>query len=424
MPVSAARKQLVWVRAAGRCSLPDCRKDLLAESDPGGDPATVGHVAHIVGQSESKGPRSEHPVPGGNRNGFANLMLLCPSCHTRVDRLVHEFTVERLTRIKKDHEKWVRTSLDPARNDDAEPELVEEKLFGTVLWVEQMPRRVYTAPCSAQEAEVRAHVRSKQPEVMLPYVVRGGNLVTFVDLRASGNPFREALSDEALAEEHSAPDWWEDPDKRRWYVALLNRLLNKICGRKGLHLDREHHRYFFPPEFDEDGVPMVRKIEYIPLNRAKQSRSVAWQPQFRRSRQPKNYWEHLAVSLSFHEVASGEWVLSVRPERRFTRDGVEPLTPKGTGRRSTTRKSRMYNPDVLGEVQFWRDYLIGGRRLIAPLGGQSLILDGDLLSVDITWPRIGDRVVAFRNAWPEDDLFGSSEYDRALESDEAEEGPA
>jgi hypothetical protein len=87
----------------------------------------------------------------------------------------------------------------------------------------------------------------------------------------------------------------------------------------------------------------------------------------RRTGERKKYWEHLAVGLRFHQVTSQSWVLSIRPERRFTRDGFQPLTPKGTGRRATSRKARMYNEGVLREVNFWRDYLSCGRPRIVTL---------------------------------------------------------
>ena len=65
-----------------------------------------------------------------------------------------------------------------------------------------------------------------------------------------------------------------EPDRLGWYIALLNRCLNKLTGRLGLRLDRDHRRYYFEP--DEPGSPM--EVTYRPLNATKATRSVVWQP--------------------------------------------------------------------------------------------------------------------------------------------------
>jgi hypothetical protein len=69
---------------------------------------------------------------------------------------------------------------------------------------------------------------------MLPFIVREQELLTFDNLTYSESPI-------------PAVKWWDDPDRCLWYVALLNRSLNKLTGRKGLQLDKEHHRYYFEP---------------------------------------------------------------------------------------------------------------------------------------------------------------------------------
>jgi hypothetical protein len=58
------------------------------DATPADPDAAIGKVAHIVGHSEENGPRSDQPVPGGDRNGVANLILLCAMHHDIVDRQV------------------------------------------------------------------------------------------------------------------------------------------------------------------------------------------------------------------------------------------------------------------------------------------------------------------------------------------------
>ena len=102
------RKKL-WALAGGRCSR--CKKphsDVKLEE------------AHIAAR-EADGPRGDVPLPAGERDGYANRILLCPTCHTTVDTDVEAWPVERLNQRKVEHEEWVQL-----RGDDV------SELAGTV----------------------------------------------------------------------------------------------------------------------------------------------------------------------------------------------------------------------------------------------------------------------------------------------------
>src|SRR5260370_17146326 len=86
----------------------------------------------------------------------------------------------------------------------------------------------------------------------------------------------------------------------------------------------------------------------------------------------------------------------------------------------------MYNITVLAEVNFWREFLAdGGPRIIMRFGGQSLVVDAEMMSVTVSWPGVPDdaRPVTYTRA--EDDLFTTAEYDdlvrSGLEDDDGEE---
>jgi hypothetical protein len=44
------------------------------------------------------------------RNSYENLILVCPSCHKKIDDQPNTYTVELLHKIKKEHEEWVINS--------------------------------------------------------------------------------------------------------------------------------------------------------------------------------------------------------------------------------------------------------------------------------------------------------------------------
>ena len=85
------------------------------------------------------------------------------------------------------------------------------------------------------------------------------------------------------------------------------------------------------------------------------------------------------------------------------------------GPRATRLKSHLYNYDLLGELQFWKEYLSDAQpRIIVDLGGQSLVVDARLMHADVEWVGVADDDLPFDNTAREDDLFTSAEYDHAM----------
>lgn len=110
MSVSVKTQKMLWGRAAARCSKPDCRIDLYEDETATDDPTLVGQNCHIIAESDD-GPRSNSALPMEKRNSYGNLILLCSNHHTVVDAQEGEYTVERLSKMKMDHEKWVKEKL-------------------------------------------------------------------------------------------------------------------------------------------------------------------------------------------------------------------------------------------------------------------------------------------------------------------------
>jgi hypothetical protein len=423
MPVDARTKQILWVKAGGVCSSPDCRKPLVKEANAADPVVLLGEIAHIVAQSPG-GPRRDSRWQPSQIDVYENLILLCHKCHETVDQQPKTYPVERLLQFKKDHEEWVRTQLSVEERLvglDQGNSMVQERLSATLLRVSDIPHLVFSAPCTHSETEAKAAIVFPEDSRMLvPYIIRGDRLYAFNDLRELSSPFSK-LVDPYSAECHNALAWWDSPDKARWYVELLNRTLNKITGRKGLQLDKDHHRYYFAP--DEPG--QAKQIRYKSISGRHPPRHVVWNPKFKHSGELKSHWIHLAVALRFHRLGERTWALSVRPEHRFTKDGVTPLQAKSIGRRSTKRKSRMYNFDVLQDVQFWRDYLSGSSpRIIARFGGgQVLVIENDLISTTVTWPAVRNDLGNRLQATYEDDLFSLADLQEieSFEDFEAED---
>ena len=282
-----------------------------------------------------------------------------------------------------------------------------ETVYSTLLPVSEMPRYIYGVPCKyndLQEREAGAKIiRPYDKNEICPFLIRGGMLYCFQNLKNPDGPFQKLVTNQKV-ERYEAEEWCEEPENRKWFVSLLNRSLNKLTGRKGLRLDKIHHRYHFQPE----EIGQILKVTYRPLNQSSTERNVVWQPVTKKTGELKPYWYHLAVALKFHQVGSWQWCLSIRPEMRVTKDGFKLLDSKNIGRRVTHKKSRMFNYDLLKEVNFWRDFLSDGEpRIILPFDKrQRIIVLTSMIQAEIEWPGIPEEYAKpFKNVEYTEDLF-------------------
>jgi hypothetical protein len=110
-PVPPKELVLLWARAAGMCSHPDCKRRLVMDPSGDDDRVSIGHVAHIVARSD-RGPRG---MPAAARNRYENLILLCPTCHNTADLQPGTHPPDLLRAWKAEHESWIFNATSPAQ---------------------------------------------------------------------------------------------------------------------------------------------------------------------------------------------------------------------------------------------------------------------------------------------------------------------
>lgn len=103
--------KLLWGRAANRCSF--CRTELTQDAKAHDAAFVLGEQAHIVGE-KIEAPRGQSPLTDEERNSYHNIILLCPTHHTEIDKNVFDWPVEKLHLAKSRHELWVRETLGDA----------------------------------------------------------------------------------------------------------------------------------------------------------------------------------------------------------------------------------------------------------------------------------------------------------------------
>jgi hypothetical protein len=105
--------KLLWSNAAGRCSFSLCDERLTVAEAAGYAPYTLGEMAHIKGNKPGSN-RYDVNQTDKERDSYENLILLCPTHHTLIDKAENEerYTVEILHEMKVEHETTVAHRLD------------------------------------------------------------------------------------------------------------------------------------------------------------------------------------------------------------------------------------------------------------------------------------------------------------------------
>lgn len=95
--------------AGGRCSM--CKTKIVLDAKENDDAAQIGEIAHIIGSSED-GPRGDPNFPESKLDDYENLILLCPTCHKKIDKQENSYSPQDLKEMKINHEKWVDENLE------------------------------------------------------------------------------------------------------------------------------------------------------------------------------------------------------------------------------------------------------------------------------------------------------------------------
>lgn len=96
---SADTMRRLFALSGNQCARPGCGTVLLNQTGK-----LVGEAAHIAAES-SGGPRYDKNLSPVERRAFENLILLCATCHTLVDKDPMSYTKTKLIKWKGDREK-------------------------------------------------------------------------------------------------------------------------------------------------------------------------------------------------------------------------------------------------------------------------------------------------------------------------------
>lgn len=112
--------KLLFGFAGGHCSM--CKTKIVLNATENDGVAQIGEIAHIIGSSEY-GPRGDGNFPEDKLDDYENLILLCPSCHKKIDKQPNSYSPSGLHEIKSNHEKWVDEQLEVSNLEISSKEL-------------------------------------------------------------------------------------------------------------------------------------------------------------------------------------------------------------------------------------------------------------------------------------------------------------
>jgi hypothetical protein len=97
MTITQSTLKELWGASKNECAYPDCEVQL---ADPNGD-GVIGEICHIRAQSEG-GPRYDSSLNEEEIDSASNLILLCPTHHTVVDKNPDNYSSDELERWKEE----------------------------------------------------------------------------------------------------------------------------------------------------------------------------------------------------------------------------------------------------------------------------------------------------------------------------------
>jgi hypothetical protein len=108
MGITTTVRKKLWGKSGARCAI--CKIEIFEPAKDYVDKIILGEEAHISGD-EPGSARYDSGMSEVQRDAEENLILLCPTDHTKIDKNVTEYTIVGLRIIKKDHELWVQDAI-------------------------------------------------------------------------------------------------------------------------------------------------------------------------------------------------------------------------------------------------------------------------------------------------------------------------
>lgn len=168
----------LFAQSGNRCAFPKCSSPLIE------DDTVVGEICHIKA-TNAGGPRYDPVQAASDRHGYSNLILLCLKHHVIIDDDPEAYTVERLVKMKADHEQ---------RTSSLSSEEVERVEGGIRLLIDQSVTALnQSGGITAQTVNIHLHGTPSERATVL-----GTLPASFAAAQPKDGEARFRLADQAL----------------------------------------------------------------------------------------------------------------------------------------------------------------------------------------------------------------------------------
>lgn len=110
--IKAFTKLRLFADSGGFCQNPACLEPLFKDIED--NSIHIAEMAHIFSAVEN-GPRSNKSLTAEQRALYENLILLCPTCHTVIDKAEAEHPDELISEWKTNHKRRIEKALGLAK---------------------------------------------------------------------------------------------------------------------------------------------------------------------------------------------------------------------------------------------------------------------------------------------------------------------
>jgi hypothetical protein len=104
----------LFAASAGYCQNPACSRELFIHLP--GKGVHIGEMAHVFA-ANNQGPRAQPKLSEAERGAFENLILLCPTCHTIIDKAPDQYPDTTILGWKREHATKLRSMFGVVRFD-------------------------------------------------------------------------------------------------------------------------------------------------------------------------------------------------------------------------------------------------------------------------------------------------------------------
>ncbi len=110
MAISSSLIKVLYAKSGNMCAFPKCNCTLTSDKNQS-------EMAHII-SAKPTGPRHDPNFNNGNYDVEQNIILLCPTHHTMIDKDETTYSVDVLKTMKTEHENRIHNSIQPSERID------------------------------------------------------------------------------------------------------------------------------------------------------------------------------------------------------------------------------------------------------------------------------------------------------------------